>query len=136
MPIRKQTLAQARDLRKKVRWTEKLLWRYLRNRKLSGCKFRRQQPIDRYILDFYSPEKRLAIEIDGREHGEPDSMAHDKKREIYLRQQGIRVLRFWNFQLRENLEGVLERIRIEAERPEEVFPSPQPSPAQRGEGED
>ena len=90
-----------------------LLWRHLHNRKMGGCKFRRQQPVGPYVLDFFCPEKRLGIELDGREHGDPERIQRDRVRDEYLVAQGIRTVRFWNFQLRENLEGVLERIRME-----------------------
>jgi very-short-patch-repair endonuclease len=123
-------VARARELRHAKRWAEQLLWKHLRNRKLAGCKFRRQHPVDRYILDFYCAEKRLAIEADGREHGEPEAMSHDAQRDAELRQHGIRIVRFWNFQLRENLEGCMERIRMEVEE----APHPGPLPAGRGEG--
>jgi very-short-patch-repair endonuclease len=106
-------IIKAQQFRSEARWAEKLLWHHLRNSQMAGYKFRRQQPFDRYVLDFFCPEKRLGIEVDGREHGDPESIQHDRIRDNYLREQGVRILRFWNFQLRNNLEGVLQRIRME-----------------------
>jgi very-short-patch-repair endonuclease len=110
-----RVIAKAQQFRIDARWAEKLLWHHLRNYKMAGYKFRRQQPFDRYVLDFYCPEKGLGIEVDGREHGELESIRHDQIRDKYLRARGVRILRFWNFQLRNNLEGVLQRIRMELE---------------------
>jgi hypothetical protein len=103
---------------------------------MCGCKFRRQQPFDRYVLDFFCAERRLAVELDGREHGETSAQVHDRERDEYLRGQGVRLLRFWNFQLRENLEGVLERIRMEVENEMRggTMP-PHPNPLPQGERE-
>ena len=83
---------------------ELLLWLCLRNRQLAGCKFRRQQPVGEYIVDFLCWEKRLIVEVDGSQHGE--SSAADKERTEWLESQGFRVLRFWNNEVKGNLEGV------------------------------
>jgi len=69
-------MSQARYLRKNATPSERILWRHLRNRTLSGHKFRRQHPIDRYVLDFYCPEARLAIELDGGQHAEDGAAAY------------------------------------------------------------
>jgi very-short-patch-repair endonuclease len=130
MPDR--VIIKAQQFRIEARWAEKLLWHHLHNYKMAGYKFRRQQPFGQYVLDFYCPEKRLGIEVDGREHGDPESIRHDQIRDDYLRAQGVRILRFWNFQLRENLEGVLLRIRMELDT-SKGSPSPCPPP-RRGEG--
>src|SRR5437899_7463845 len=73
-------IRRARTLRKKATWAEKLLWSRLRNRQIAGCKFRRQHPVGPYNLDFYCAEARLAVELDGREHGHPDRKTADKER--------------------------------------------------------
>lgn len=106
---------QAKAFRREMRWAEKLLWRQLRNRKLAGRKFRRQYPIGPYVLDFFCYENKFAIELDGRQHGEDRQELHDIVRDRYLQAHGIRIKRIWNFQLRENLEGVLSGIRMALE---------------------
>lgn len=90
---------------------ENILWRRLRARQIEGVKFRRQQPLEDYIVDFVSFEKRLVIELDGGQHAvnrEEDSM-----RDLCLMRNGFRVLRFWNNDVTDNLDGVLEVIRTE-----------------------
>ena len=89
---------------------ERKLWSRLRNRQLGGLKFRRQHPIGPYILDFYCHEAKLAVELDGSGHQEPDQAEYDDNRSVELQAMGIRVVRFWNSDVMENLEGVLEFI--------------------------
>jgi len=101
----------ARILRRKQSQAEKLLWSKLRNRQLDGVKFRRQQPIGKYIVDFVSFDKRLIIEIDGGQHGEDAIKARDNARERTLTSSGYRLLRFWNNEVLQNIEGVVEKIR-------------------------
>ena len=105
-----ELLAFARKLRKEQADAEQLLWRLLRGKQLDGFKFRRQHPIDPYVLDFYCHEVRLGIELDGGQHGEPTQETHDEVRGAFLSRQGIRVLRFWNSDVFGNTEGVLEAI--------------------------
>ena len=119
------TSIQAKTFRREMRWAEKSLWHHLRNRKMAGCKFRRQYSLGPYVLDFFCYESKLAIEMDGRQHGDPKAQAHDAKRDKYLKMHGIRVKRIWNFQLRENFEGVLAGIRMALE---ELMESPHPGP--------
>jgi very-short-patch-repair endonuclease len=98
----------ARKLRKHYTDTEADLWRYLRNRQIEGFKFRRQQAIGRYVVDFVNLEKKVVIELNGGHHAlDP----RDKIRDEWLRAEGYRVLRFWDNQVFGNLEGVLETIR-------------------------
>ncbi|MGE4159971.1 MAG: endonuclease domain-containing protein [Planctomycetota bacterium] len=85
------------------------MWHCLRRRSL-GFKFRRQHPLDRYVLDFYCPEVKLAIELDGGQHAADDERARDAERTTYLESRGIKVLRFWNTDVLINTEGVLESI--------------------------
>jgi len=73
-------------------------------------KFRRQHPVGNYILDFYCEEARLAIELDGGQHAGDERIHYDAIREAYLYSQGIRILRFWNNDIFNNLEEVLETI--------------------------
>ena len=124
------TVRRGRTLRKKATWAEKILWSRLRNRRLAGFKFRRQHAIGRYELDFYCAQARLAVELDGRGHGNPGRQAVDKRRDALPAKLGIKVLRFWNHAVRENLRSVLDTIRCEL-----VARSPHldPLPFSRGE---
>lgn len=101
----------ARKLRRRQTEAERSLWMGLRNRQLEGVKFRRQQPIGPYIVDFVSTEKRLIVEVDGGQHNEEGIEGKDEERTLWLKGQGYRVLRFWNNEVLSNIEGVLERIR-------------------------
>lgn len=83
----------------------------LRHKQLDGVKFRRQQPIGAYIVDFASFEKKLVIEIDGGQHNEEEMRERDEERTTWLKERGYQVLRFWNNEVLMNMEGVLERIR-------------------------
>lgn len=100
----------ARSLRQRQTDAEALLWRLLRNRRLGGFKFRRQYPVEQYILDFYCPAKRLAIELDGGGHAQPAQAEYDAKRTVYLQGQGIHVLRYWGTDVLRQIEAVLEEI--------------------------
>lgn len=112
--------ANARNLRKTMTLAECLLWQVLRRRAL-GAKFRRQMPIGRYIPDFACPERGLVIEVDGSQHAECSA---DQTRDAWLRAQGFEVLRFWNIDILQNLEGVYERIQAELrDRPRRFPPS-------------
>lgn len=96
-------------LRKNATDAESLLWYRLRNRQLEGIKFRRQQPIENYIVDFVSFEKGLVIELDGGQHA--DAKEIDMERDTILAARGFTVLRFWNNKVLRDSEGVLEVIR-------------------------
>ena len=85
-------------------------WRALRDRRFAGFKFRRQYTTGEYILDFYCAAAKLAIELDGFQHGVPRNFQRDKTRQRFLAEQGIETLRFWNHQWRENREGCLLEI--------------------------
>ncbi len=104
---------RARELRRRSTEAEKRLWHALRRRELGGLKSRRQQPIDRYVVDFVCFEARLIIEVDGGQHG-PEV---DAPRTANLERRGYRVLRFWNNEVMENLEGVLQTIGAAAPSP-------------------
>lgn len=99
----------ARELRNNATDVERMLWRHLRNSQLEGVKFRRQQPIEAYIVDFTSFEKKIVVELDGGQHSE--SSEYDMQRDDCLRANGFTVLRFWNNDVIENIDGVLEVIR-------------------------
>jgi len=87
-----------------------LLWSKLRGRQLGGFKFRRQRPVGPYILDFYCPQKKLAIELDGGGHAEESQAEYDKDRTSYLQESGIEVLRFWNHQVFQETDAVMQEI--------------------------
>ena len=90
---------------------EDMLWGALRENQLSGYKFRRQHPTSYYILDFYCHSKKLAIEVDGGYHDNPDQKDYDEFRTAALNQMGITEIRFTNQQVLDDLPGVLERIK-------------------------
>ena len=100
----------AKTLRKRSTDAEVLLWQKLRARQLEGIKFRRQQPIKDFIVDFVSFEKRIVIELDGGQHARAKDI--DRGRDKFFEENGFTVLRFWNSEVLENLDGVLERIRV------------------------
>ena len=87
------TVARARRLRRAMTLPEAILWRELRRRTLAGFRFRRQHPVGPYVLDFYCPEARLALEVDGAAHDHPIRAAQDDHRTAWLAGRGIRVLR-------------------------------------------
>ena len=134
----------ARQLREKSTDAEKRLWRLLRDRRFSEFKFRRQYACDSFFLDFYCATAKLAVELDGGGHGFPDQRAKDEKRNAFLATKGIQVLRYWNHQLRGELESIrfeiwhalMERTGREAEIAG-YLPKPPPHPdllPRRGEG--
>lgn len=98
----------SRQLRSEMTAAETHLWQHLRARQVCGKKFRRQHPVGKYILDFACIEARLAIEVDGGQHNELQS--HDNQRTAWLEVQGWRVLRFWNNEVLQNIEGVLGEV--------------------------
>jgi very-short-patch-repair endonuclease len=101
----------ARQLRKNMTPHEVKLWRALRDmRKQHGVKFRRQVPLRGYIVDFACFEARLIIELDGSQHGSESGAARDRIRDQTLRRGGFSILRFWNVEVDENLDGVWRTI--------------------------
>ena len=101
----------ARVLRRNQTKAERILWGHLANRRTAGAKFRRQQPIGRYIVDFVSFEHRVVVEVDGGQHDELANRRADQTRSGWLETQGYTVMRFWNNEVQENLEGVVHEIR-------------------------
>lgn len=100
----------ARNLRRGQTDVERKLWYALRNRQFHGYKFRRQQPIGPYIVDFVCFESHLVVELDGDQHGSDDVIAYDQARTRFLEKDGFQVLRFFNREINANLDGVLEAI--------------------------
>ena len=117
-----KALYHAQAMRQNQTNAEGLLWYYLQKKQLGGHKFRRQQPVGPYIADFACLPEKLLIELDGAQHADPN--APDKQRDQYLRQQGYRVLRFWNHDVFDDCFGVLERVYEALTDP----PPPQPAP--------
>lgn len=118
-----QTRVRARQLRKNPTDAERLLWRKLRFWQVDGLKFRRQQPLGRYIVDFICLEKRLVIEVDGGQHSE--QVAYDVERDTWLRDQGFKVLRFWNHDVLQNIDGVVDVVVKALRNTPFLNPSPQ-----------
>jgi very-short-patch-repair endonuclease len=104
-----RTTAFAMALRKKSTDVENLLWNKLRGKQVEGLKFRRQQAIDHYIVDFVCLQKRVIIELDGGQHALEG--CKDSERDNSLRKNGFEVVRFWDNEVLQNIEGVLEVIR-------------------------
>lgn len=99
-----------RELRQSSTKAEKILWNYLRNRNLNGSKFRRQHPIDKFIADFYCHEKKLVIELDGAVHDEKVNADYDEARTYELKGSGVKVVRFRNSEVENNIAMVLKKI--------------------------
>ena len=113
----------ARSLRHNPTDAEKLLWRQIRMWQLDGLKFRRQQPIGIYIVDFACLEKRVVVEIDGSQHVEQSD--YDTERDEWLREQGFIVLRFWNHEVLKSIDDVTEKIFQSVKSTPFLSPSPQ-----------
>ena len=97
-------LEKARALRSQLTDAEQVLWRHLRMRQIGGCKFRRQRPIGRYIVDFVCLERKLIVELDGGQHAEQQH--YDRSRDRWLNGQGYEVLRFWNDEVLTKIDDV------------------------------
>ena len=90
--------------------SEQLLWSRLRRKQLRGIQFYRQKPIGSAIVDFYAPKAKLVVEVDGSQHLDPDHALKDARRSASLESQGIRIMRFTNLQVLQELDAVLETI--------------------------
>lgn len=100
----------ARELRKNQTNAENLLWSKLRSHQMEGYKFKRQVPFGDYILDFYCRKAQLAVEVDGGQHAEQGVSSIDEIRTKYLNEKGIKVLRFWNHEVLQSLDAVVDEI--------------------------
>jgi very-short-patch-repair endonuclease len=118
---------QARVLRRNLTDAEDKLWRWLRDREVTKTKFRRQHPLGPFILDFYCHEHRLAIEVDGGQHNEAKGMKDDRRRTTYIEANGIKVMRFNNLDVLQNIDGVMSVIL-------QALESPHPTLSRVGEG--
>ena len=123
-PTSKELRDRAKAMRTAPTEAEHRLWQILRAKRLAGYKFKRQMPLDHYIVDFVCLAHRLVIEADGGQH----SQEADARRDAYIRSQGFRILRFWNDEILTNEDGVTTAILDALSTP-----LPNPSPA-RGEG--
>jgi len=130
----------ARKLRKDATPEERMLWQELRLLKSEGRHFRRQVPIGRFIADFVCHYPKLVIELDGGQHA--NAAEQDETRSAFLISHGFKVLRFWNVDVNEGLEGVVDRIRHEVNLPTaftyehlKLHSTPTPNPSPQGGGE-
>ena len=114
--------SRPQQLRTNATEAEQKIWYFLRNRQFEKFKFRRQHPIGVYIVDFVCLIEKLIIELDGGQHAE--RIPYDERRTRALREKGFRVLRFWNNDVMQNTEAVLEAVLAGLN----ASPSPQPSP--------
>lgn len=115
-----------RELRRNQTPWEAKVWNAIRNRQIQNLKFRRQVKIDRYVVDFFCPSKKLIVEIDGGDHNQQYREELDKVRQRRLENQGYKILRFWNNEVDSNLDEVVEEILQHAQ------PHPNPLPYGRG----
>ena len=109
-----------KELRNQATDSERFLWSKLCSKQILGLKFQRQYGVGPYIVDFYCPERKLAIEVDGSQHLEPDQKVYDENRTAFLREHGINVVRFWSNDVMRNIDGVIEEIIF-------ILSSPAPS---------
>ena len=112
----RKTLRNARTLRREETEAERLLWSHIRNRRLKGHKFVRQEPIGPFIADFLCRERMLIVEVDGATHSDARDVEYDARRTAYLEGHGYRVLRVQNAEVFKALSDVLETIRVKLER--------------------
>lgn len=129
-PVAKQ---RSRALRGDSTLAERKLWKYLRDKQLDGNRFRRQHPVGKFIVDVVCIERGLIVELDGGQHAEQAQC--DAQRTAWLESQGFKVLRFWNNEVLNNIEGVVQKITSALGRT--LLPPSQPSPTfwqMRGEG--
>ncbi|MEW9571461.1 endonuclease domain-containing protein [Rhodanobacter sp. Si-c] len=124
-PLPTRTREQSRGLRKSCTDAEQKLWFHLRAGRLNGLKFRRQHPVPPYVVDFFCEAKKLVVELDGSQHDE----AVDQARTRFLESRGLKVLRYWDNEVLQQMDAVLEAILGAAEN-RTLTPTPLPE----GEG--
>lgn len=107
------TFGKARELRKSMTMAEQELWKHIRKNQLDGFRFRRQHPVAQFILDFYCHDSKLAIEVDGLIHDQRDQKLYDQERDIVIHELGVKVIRFKNEDIFQNLPEILTKIRSE-----------------------
>jgi len=121
---------RARALRREMTEAERCLWQRLRAHRFMGLKFRRQKPLGRYIADFVCFEIGLVVELDGGQHSE--QLAYDQRRDAWLRSRGFEVLRFWNHEVLQYTDVVLEQLRLWVEQKRPSPPAPLPRAGEGG----
>jgi very-short-patch-repair endonuclease len=119
---------RSRELRLGATEAERKLWQHLRARQVAGVRFNRQFPVGQFICDFVSRSCRLVIEIDGGQHNRAADQAYDLRRTEFLRAQGYHVIRFWNSDVLDNMDGVIRRIE------QTLADMPSPAPSRKREG--
>ena len=107
----KPNTEKAKILRKNLTSQEQKIWNFLRTRTFYGLQFRRQYPIGNYIVDFICREKKLIIEIDGGQHNETKNCTYDNLRTKFLESLGFRVIRYWNSDIDNNIEGIFQDLK-------------------------
>jgi len=112
-PVAREHRLRAHQLRRATNDAEKRLWRFLRRFPLQGSHFRRQVAIGPYVADFACLARRFVIELDGSQHGKKANKLRDESRTRWLQNEGFRVIRIWNNEIVQNIDGVLERIYVE-----------------------
>jgi very-short-patch-repair endonuclease len=117
LPYNKNLKEHARQLRGNMTDAERHLWAKIRMKQLKGYQFYRQKPIGDYIVDFFCPEARLIIEVDGSQHFINETIEYDRIREEYVSSLGLKVLRFTNSEVLKHVDGVVERIEEEMKIP-------------------
>ncbi|MFO0793585.1 MAG: endonuclease domain-containing protein, partial [Candidatus Brocadiaceae bacterium] len=130
IPYNPKLKERANHLRKNSALSEVLLWKYLKGKKVLGYDFDRQKPIDNYIVDFFCNELVLAIEIDGSTHNE--KFEEDQRRQAKLESLGVRFLRFYDFDVKKNIQGVLSVIEDWIRHHATNSSQPTPGPSQEG----
>jgi very-short-patch-repair endonuclease len=110
---KESTKEKRRDLKKNQTNPEEIMWSKLRNRQFMNLKFRRQYGIGEYIADFYCAELKLVIEIDGESHFTEEGIKYDEIRTTFMKSLGIKVIRFTNKEIMENIEGIFGKLMIE-----------------------
>ena len=110
LPYNRNLKQNARKLRKNMTDSEQILWSRLRRKQILDIQFYRQKPIGNYIEDFYAPRVKLVVEADGSQHLEMEHLQYDAKRDLYLKNVGLQVLRFNNLQIIKEIDVVVETI--------------------------
>ena len=118
---KKKETGKRKILRNSLPKSEIILWNFLKDKRLGGYKFRRQYSVGRYVVDFYCPAIKLAIEIDGDSHFIEDAPEYDEARQKFIESYGITFLRFTNTEVSRNLQKVLEKILISCKKYENKF---------------
>lgn len=116
-------IEKSRELRKNMTPQERKLWSIIRNRQFFNYRFRRQFPVGQYIVDFICRERKIIIEVDGGEHNEQQNIKKDNNRTKYLESEGYQVIRFWNNEIDNNIDGVYEKLKTVFKINSDITPS-------------